>query len=89
MQNFRIIYLSDLYFLAKIFLSSEIILDNFCKLLLYSNQVSHSTSLCVEFHDCQPNSLRGKESQKSRSEQVKALLAILNNKNILELFYLL
>ena len=41
------------------------LLDDFSKFLFYENQVSYEASLCVEFHDCPPNSLRGEKSQRN------------------------
>ena len=60
----------------RTFLSSEPLPNNFAKILLYDNQVTHGTSLCVEFCDYWQKSL-GEELQKNYSSgRVRALLNI-------------
>ena len=74
------------------FLSSEPLPDDFAIILFSGNQVSHGTSLCIEFHDRRPNSLEREKSQRShKSGRIRASLTILaplnnaffNMKNVL------
>ena len=52
----------------------------FSKILIYSDMSVMVPTLCVEFHDRQPNSLGGVESQKNhRSGHIRASLTQLNN----------
>ena len=67
----------------RTFLSPEPIPDDFSKILFYGDTVNNGTCLCIEFHDCQLNSLEGEDSQRNhRSWCIRALLstlALLNN----------
>ena len=60
----------------KTFLSLQSFSDDFSKLLLYSNQVRHGTSFCIEFHDCRLNSLRINDSKSNhKNGSIRVLLA--------------
>ena len=60
------------------FLSTEPFPDDFSKILFQGDIVNNDICLCVEFHGCQPSSLRGVESQRNhRSAHIRSSLATL------------
>ena len=60
------------------FLSPELLPDDFSKILFHGDMLNNGTCLCVQFHGRRPSSLRGVESQRNhRSGRIRASLATL------------